>query len=344
MKTNIKLWTIKRLYASKDTINPKPPFQRGPVWSERQRSLLIDSILRGYDIPKIYLNDLRQLKLPHAFQFEVADGQQRLKAIFDFLSDKLTLSDLPNGDKIESLAGKTFSTLSPKAKKTLLGYKATIAELTGYTAAELRALFARLQMGLILTPPELRNAIASVIGSLIEVTAVTHKFFDIAKIPSKRFKRQDYLSHVISLITYKNKQDLKAPLLKQLYEDFSTELSDCPIEATHEILDLFLLMPAPAIYHLRKKWIFVDVFWLFYQCRSEMPSNPLEAIKSFSEKFSTFENSRKANNKTPEAILHIDPKLYNYIVAFKTSPATKTNLEKRRDVMRSKFASTLISQ
>ena len=31
----------------------RPPFQRNPVWSEKQKSFLVDTILRGYPIPEI---------------------------------------------------------------------------------------------------------------------------------------------------------------------------------------------------------------------------------------------------------------------------------------------------
>src|SRR5574337_834555 len=62
-----------------------PNFQRGSVWSPQARSYLIDSILRGYPIPKLLLRtevdrDTRRTKR------DVVDGQQRLKTIIDFHS------------------------------------------------------------------------------------------------------------------------------------------------------------------------------------------------------------------------------------------------------------------
>ena len=35
-----------------------PPFQRNPVWTDRQKSFLIDSILNGYPIPEIYMSNI----------------------------------------------------------------------------------------------------------------------------------------------------------------------------------------------------------------------------------------------------------------------------------------------
>ena len=38
-------------------INFSPAYQRGYVWKKNQKELFIDSLLLGYDIPKIYFHD-----------------------------------------------------------------------------------------------------------------------------------------------------------------------------------------------------------------------------------------------------------------------------------------------
>src|SRR5579859_581981 len=74
-----------------------PVYQReGRLSSRADKAFLIDSILNGYDIPKIYMADftvwvvsLNQKSLPYA----IIDGKQRLEAIFDFAEGKLVLDD-----------------------------------------------------------------------------------------------------------------------------------------------------------------------------------------------------------------------------------------------------------
>lgn len=59
----------------------EPGFQRQSVWIERDRAKLIDSILRNYPLPAIFLyrrNDNGHLV------FDVIDGKQRLESIFMF--------------------------------------------------------------------------------------------------------------------------------------------------------------------------------------------------------------------------------------------------------------------
>lgn len=53
MKTNEKAYPITTLNYEKDKINlSEDRFQRDPVWDKKQQQLLIDTILKEFDIPK----------------------------------------------------------------------------------------------------------------------------------------------------------------------------------------------------------------------------------------------------------------------------------------------------
>jgi len=344
MTTTIEIWSIKKLYGLRDKINPKPFFQRGPAWGEKQRYLLIDSILRGYDIPKIYLNVLTPGRYVHPFTHEVADGQQRLRAIYDFIEDKFPLGTAAAGINTGNLPGKTFSQLDSSYRQHINDYSVTVTLLRDATKEELQSLFARLQMGVVLNPPELRNALCSVIGSVIEIAAMTHPFFDNAGIPDKRFKRQDYLCHALALATYNNEEDLKAPLLKRFYEDGLTKYNDTLVTRCYQILDWMNGLAPEARKLLRKKWCFVDIFDLFrrHHNRIENQSETMRLI-DFGSAYALFEHERHANTKKPENLLAhpADRKLYDYTVAFKTTPATKQNIACRREALEHYFANHL---
>ena len=71
---------ISSIVRREPKIDPKPEYQRSPVWSVKQKQLLVDTILRDLDIPKFYLRELNG----GAYDFEVFDGQQRLRAIWGF--------------------------------------------------------------------------------------------------------------------------------------------------------------------------------------------------------------------------------------------------------------------
>src|SRR3989338_3746144 len=98
---------ISSIVRREPKIDPKPEYQRSPVWSRKQKQLLIDTILRDLDIPKFYLRDLTDGQ----YESEVVDGQQRLRAIWGFRKGEFSLAkdaDPVNGVEI---AGLTYDNL-----------------------------------------------------------------------------------------------------------------------------------------------------------------------------------------------------------------------------------------
>jgi hypothetical protein len=332
MDISTKHWPIKRLVEMQEKINPRPQFQRGEVWRVDRKQLLIDSILRLYDLPKIYLS---QNKTVLQYDYDVADGQQRLRAIWEYFKDEFPLGQ--NLQEIDGcdVSGIRFSGLPASFKKRLRSFKLTIAVIEEATQDELRTLFARLQMGVILTPPELRNAIASAIGSAINTAAETHGFFTNGKIRTSRFKRQDYLAHAIALAHYNNTEDLKAPLLARLYKELAFAYDKKLMSKTYDVLDVLALINHEADLSIRNKWGFVDIFWFLLQQDGALTSvDPSKMATTFLQ----FEADRIANNNAPEKLIAQGKKhLYDYIQAFNTSGGDKANVATRHKVFNTVF-------
>ena len=74
MRRETSEWSIRMLADFESRINVEAEYQRGKVWSQPQQALLIDSILRGFDIPKIFL---RKRPDGSSYLFDVIDGKQR---------------------------------------------------------------------------------------------------------------------------------------------------------------------------------------------------------------------------------------------------------------------------
>ncbi len=81
------IFEIKRRY-DKGKICIDPDFQRNDVWSLRQKSELIESVIMGIPLPLIYLAENADGKLI------VVDGRQRLTTFFEFLDNKFKLRNL----------------------------------------------------------------------------------------------------------------------------------------------------------------------------------------------------------------------------------------------------------
>ena len=85
-----------------------PEYQREEVWTKPQKQLLIDSLLVGIDIPKFYF---RAVDKP-PYEYEVVDGQQRLRAIFEFLNNEYALPSSQKTIDGEEMKNKRFDQLS----------------------------------------------------------------------------------------------------------------------------------------------------------------------------------------------------------------------------------------
>ncbi len=130
-----------------------PPFQRRPVWVTKQKQYLIDTILNDLPIPEIYVQRITDGS--GNLSYTVVDGQQRTRAILDFIDGKFSLPEDPNSEWSDC----DFSELVDHRKKKFWNYSIIVRELEQTTNLEVRDLFKRLNKYVFaLTPQELRNA------------------------------------------------------------------------------------------------------------------------------------------------------------------------------------------
>ena len=141
-------------WANRGELVLQPKFQRRQTWSYTARSYFIDTILRNLPVPIIYLRHQIELGKARTIR-EVVDGQQRLRAVLDYLDDQFTVSKVHNPD----LGGLLFSELPEHIKESLLSYLFPVERLVGATDAEVLDMFARLNTYTVkLNRQELRNA------------------------------------------------------------------------------------------------------------------------------------------------------------------------------------------
>jgi hypothetical protein len=153
----------------KDKIDMDPPYQRrGRLWSDTDKAYLIDSILNGFDVPKVYIADftwgdspLNQQKLPYA----IIDGKQRLEAIFDFFSGNIVLNrDFEYLENLSlSLGGLGYQDLKkryPEVAEIIDEYNLLVMRVVAQTELPITELFVRLNRSKPLTGAEIRNAMS----------------------------------------------------------------------------------------------------------------------------------------------------------------------------------------
>ena len=130
-----------------------PDFQRGQVWASDARSYLVDSLLRGYPIPKIFLRTTVDPRTQQTTR-EVVDGQQRLRAIVDFASNRFRLTK-----RAGEYVGLTYEQLDDETKESLLSYSLVVEQIISASNEEVLEVFARLNTYTVpLSPQEQRHA------------------------------------------------------------------------------------------------------------------------------------------------------------------------------------------
>jgi hypothetical protein len=128
-------------------------FQRRSVWKTPAKVYLIDSILRGYPIPKMYFRSRVDPETQSSVR-EIVDGQQRLLAIFEFADDELRLTK-----RAGDLEGLRYSDLDEEQQSEFLSYPFVAEQLINASDADVLEVFARINTYTVaLNPAELRHA------------------------------------------------------------------------------------------------------------------------------------------------------------------------------------------
>ncbi len=129
-----------------------PDFQRRSVWSDKAKSYLIDTILRGKPMPKILITQ----RLEGAKNVRVVvDGQQRLRAILSYFDGDFKISKAHDKD----LSRHTYSTLPGGLDKEFLKYELGVDLLFDIPYNEILDIFARINSYTVkLEPQEIFNA------------------------------------------------------------------------------------------------------------------------------------------------------------------------------------------
>jgi len=166
-------------------IDMSPPYQRhGRLWSPSDKAYLIDSIINGFDIPKLYMadftygdSDLNINKLPYA----IIDGKQRLEAIFDFFDNAIVLNEdfvyLKNPSlNLSGLGYKDLVHSYPEIAEEFDNASLTIMSVISNSEELINDLFVRLNRNKPLTGAEIRNAMTGPAVDLIRRIS-KHDFF-----------------------------------------------------------------------------------------------------------------------------------------------------------------------
>jgi hypothetical protein len=119
-----------------ETLIPQPPFQRRIVWTSKDQENFLDTVLKGYPFPEIYIA-AGEVDTESAESTEhLVDGQQRITTLYRYFFGN-------PGLKL-SKGFPTFHSLNEEQKSAFLGYEVAVRDLGKMTHDEIVDVFRRI--------------------------------------------------------------------------------------------------------------------------------------------------------------------------------------------------------
>lgn len=222
MRISKQPYPITTLYGLRDRIDPTPDYQRPPAWTNKQKQLLIDTILRGYDVPKMYW---QRLPKGSDFEFAVIDGQQRLRTIWEFCAGEFGLHKDMEPINGFPIAGKKYDDLDfdLRSKFDIYFFDVIVVEeaIQNEKEDEIRDMFLRLQNGTTLKAQEKRNAMPGKMRDFVKSMS-EHAFFESCKFSNTRFTYDLVAAQMVCLEIAGGPANVRDGDLNRMYKNNSS--------------------------------------------------------------------------------------------------------------------------
>lgn len=225
-------FTVTRLTQMVEVIDFDPPYQReGDVWRVETRQRLIDSILNGLDLPKLYFErEMARRTSPAGltYRYAVLDGKQRMQAIIEFMRGQLSLSDdfWFFEDRDVQVKGWTFQMLEaqyPWLARRFTDFELPVVVVTSDSGDLVEEMFQRLNASSALNAAERRNAISGSTRTAANELASHPLLVECSPIKSARYKYRELAAKFLAieeqLATHQRVLGTKAPTLLKLFRD-----------------------------------------------------------------------------------------------------------------------------
>lgn len=200
------------VYSDRSVIELDPEYQRiGGVWTREKRQLLIDSLINGFDVPKLYFHEFVPPKQRNqrTYRYAIIDGKQRIQTIWDFIEGKLQLAEdfeYLRDDSVEAggLDYQELATRYPHVKARFDGTPLDIITIRTTDLELVEDLFSRLNEAVPLNAPEKRAAFGGPLPIVIKKTAKHTFLTTCVPFPDQRYRHRDLAAKFL-YIEYENR-------------------------------------------------------------------------------------------------------------------------------------------
>lgn len=178
-----------------------PDYQREFIWTAKQQSRFIESIMIHLPVPYIFMADVAEG--PRTGNLEIIDGSQRIRTLVAFLENRLTLEGL---SKIPLANGFKFSDFTKPRQVRFKRQTVRVIELTEKADEDARReMFDRLNSGgTKLEPMEVRRGTLDgpFLKKVVEPCAKSQLFLAICPIGKSETARKERYEYVLRFYSY----------------------------------------------------------------------------------------------------------------------------------------------
>ena len=295
--------------------------------------MLIDTILRGYYVPKMYWQ-----RLPHGadHEFAVIDGQQRLRTIWEFCAGEFALhKDMDPIGGVE-IAKKRYADLdfNLRSKFDIYFFDVIIVEeaVQNEKEDEIRDMFLRLQNGTTLKAQEKRNAMPGKMRDFVKSTS-QHPFFENCKFNNRRFTYDHVAAQMVCLELAGQPANVKDGDLNKLYKENSSFDTSCEAaRRVKRVLD-YLLRAFPEKTPELERYNAITLYCIASSLVRRYVHAGTETL--LSDWFISFESARRANESLDED--DRDPLLVEYRRLTSYSTDAEESIRGRVEFLQKRF-------
>lgn len=317
----------------RNRIDPTPDYQRPPAWSNRQKQLLIDSILREYDIPKMYW---RRVNRSDGIQYEVVDGQQRLRSIWEFMNGDFKLANDIDPINDVDCKGKKYGELEIDISTIFDSYPVDVVivedAIQNEQEDEVRDMFLRLQNGTTLKAQEKRNAMPGQMRDFVKSIA-SHQFFENCKFSNTRFTFDHVAAQMICLEIAGGPTSVRDADLNKMYAANTSFDSNSKIAKKVKLVLDYLLLAFPEKTPELERYNAINLYCMASSLiESFVYKGTEETLRNW---FISFETNRRANEALEEE--NRDPQLVEYRRLTSYSTDAEESIKGRLEFIEKRF-------
>lgn len=333
MKVSKRQLPISTICSWRERIEERPHFQRLPAWTRAQKQLLIDSIIRRYEIPKMYW---RVLPLGQKARYKVIDGQQRLHAIWEFKNGDLTLSRDAAPINGTPIAGMSYKDLPLELASEFDSYVVDVVIVEDAIQTdqedEVREMFLRLQNGTALKAQEKRNAMRGGMRDFAKELG-QHRFFRSCRFGAGRYVYDHIAAQTVLIELSDGPTNIRDDDLNRMYETHRRfDLKGATANKIRRTYD-FLLKTFPEKTPELDRHSVIALYCLASELIDRYVAEDL--AQKLHRWFIGFEAERRAQDCLPEE--RRDPQLRAYRKLTTQAGDTGENIRARLKVLKERF-------